>query len=121
MTRPTPLEPVRILPDAGRLGEREGARFTVRIDGVLRDAFVVRFRGRPYAYLNACRHLSLPLDFGDACFLDGAGDALVCVHHGARYRPESGECMAGPCSGGRLTALALEERGRELWCVGVLR
>ena len=50
------------------------------------------------------------LDFGDAHFFDDAYDALVCCHHGARYRPETGECVDGPCEGGRLTALAMEER-----------
>ena len=45
-------------------------------------------------------------------------EALVCVRHGARYRPDTGECLGGPCRGARLTALALEERGCELWCTG---
>lgn len=121
MDDPLPFPPVRVLPDARRLREGDGARFTVTVDGVSRDAFVVRYRGRPYAYVNACRHESLPLDFGDAHFFDEAYDALVCCHHGARYRPETGECVGGPCVGGRLTPLALEEREGALWCVGVAR
>jgi hypothetical protein len=68
-----------------------------------------------------CRHQSLPLDFGDAHYFDEAYDALVCCHHGARYRPESGECFAGPCLGGRLTPLVVEERDGALWCVGAAR
>ena len=67
------------------------------------------------------RHELMNLDFGDARFFDDDYDALVCCHHGARYRPETGECMCGPCEGGRLTALRLEERGAEVWCVGVAR
>jgi len=121
MTEPIAFTPVRILPDARRLREGDGARFTVTLDGVARDAFVVRYRGRAHAYVNSCRHQSLPLDFGDAHFFDEAYDALVCCHHGARYRPETGECVAGPCQGGRLTALAVEERDGALWCVGVAR
>ena len=113
--------PVRILADARRLREGDGARFTVSVDGVSRDAFAVRFHGLAYAYVNACRHESLPLDFGDAHYFDQAYDALVCCHHGARYRPESGECVAGPCLGARLTPLAVEEREGALWCVGVRR
>ena len=118
MTEPFPFTPVRILPDARRLRDGDGCRFTVTVEGVSRDAFAVRFRGRAYAYVNSCRHESLPLDFGDAHFFDEAFDALVCCHHGARYRPETGECVAGPCVGGRLTALTLEERDGALWCVG---
>ena len=118
---PTDFEPVMVLREAARLSEGQGARFTVRLEGLPRDAFAVRYRGSPYAYLNTCRHQSLPLDFGDAHFFDEAYDALVCCHHGARYRPESGACMGGPCAGGSLTALALEEREGALWCVGLAR
>ena len=108
-----------VLPVAARLSEVEGVRFTLRLDGLPRDAFAVRWRGRPYAYLNTCRHQGLNLDFGDAHFFDEARDALVCCHHGARYDPASGACAGGPCAGGALTALILEERGGALWCVGV--
>ena len=113
------ITPIRILADSRRLGEAQGVRFTLMLDGIERDAFAVRYHGTPYGFLNCCRHQSLPLDFGDAHFFDEAYDALVCCHHGARYRPETGECLEGPCAGGRLTALALEERGGELWCMGV--
>ena len=121
MHEPDAFAPVRILPDARRLREGDGARFTVTLDGVSRDAFVVRYRGQPHAYLNSCRHQSLTLDFGDARFFDETYDALVCCHHGARYRPETGECVAGPCAGARLTALRVVERDGALWCVGVSR
>ena len=113
-----PFAPVRVIADATRLGEGQGARFEVTLDGVRRDAFAVRFKGRLHAYVNACRHQHLPLDFGDGRFFDDEYDALVCCHHGARYRPDTGECVAGPCAGARLTPLALEARGEELWCVG---
>lgn len=108
--------PLCILRDARRLGEGEGLRFHVRIDGIEREAFAVRYRGRVYAYLNACRHQQRNLDYGDARFFDGTSEALVCRHHGARYRPQSGECLSGPCAGGRLTPLAVEERNGALWC-----
>ena len=118
---PSAFTPVRILLDARRLSEGAGARFIVVLDGVSRDAFVVRFHGQAHAYVNSCRHQSLPLDFGDAHYFDEAYDALVCCHHGARYVPETGECVAGPCQGGRLTRLAVEERDGALWCTGAAR
>jgi nitrite reductase/ring-hydroxylating ferredoxin subunit len=121
MPEPIAFTPVRVLPDARRLRELDGARFAVTVEGVSRDAFVVRYRGSLYAYVNSCRHQSLTLDFGDARFFDESADALVCCHHGARYRPETGECVDGPCVGGRLTKLWLEERDGALWCVGVDR
>jgi nitrite reductase/ring-hydroxylating ferredoxin subunit len=110
--------PLRIHPDIRRLTEFGAVRFALRLDGIERDAFAVRFRGRVYAWVNSCRHQSLPLDFGDAHFFDERADALVCCHHGARYDPASGVCVDGPCEGARLTALAIEQRGNELWCLG---
>ncbi len=110
--------PVRVLADAGALAEGRAVRFTLRLDGVARDAFALRWRGETRAFVNACRHQSLPLDFGDARFLDASGEAIACVHHGARYRPDTGECVDGPCRGAFLTPLALEERDGALWCTG---
>ena len=109
---------VRVLAEARRLGEAQGVRFTIVLDGVSFDAFAVRWRGAAYAYVNRCRHQGLTLDFGDAHFFDEEMDALVCCHHGARYRPDTGACLDGPCAGGKLTALALEERDGALWCTG---
>jgi nitrite reductase/ring-hydroxylating ferredoxin subunit len=110
--------PIRVLATAVALAEGGGARFTVTLDGVRRDAFVVRWRGALHAWVNACRHQSLPLDFGDARFFDGALDALVCIHHGARFRPDTGECVEGPCRGAFLTPLRLEERADGVWYTG---
>ena len=115
------ITPIRVLTDVQRLGESQGVRFRLSLDGIERDAFAVRYRGMVYGFLNSCRHQALPLDFGDAHFFDDAYDALVCCHHGARYRPETGQCLDGPCAGGSLTALILEQRDASLWCVGVNR
>jgi len=114
------LPPLLVLADPAKLRDGGGARFRLRDFGIERDAFVIRFGGRLYAYVNACRHQSLPLDWGDAQFFDAAGTLLECRHHGARYRPETGACVDGPCDGGRLTPLALELRDGALWCLGRL-
>lgn len=109
---------VRVGPAASRWAEGVSVRFRMRLDGVERDAFAVRWHGEVRAFVNSCRHQSLPLDFGDGHFFDDAFDALVCCHHGARYAPDTGVCVEGPCAGAKLTALALEERDDALWCVG---
>ncbi len=109
---------VRVPGNADGPREGESVRFTLVLDGVSRAAFALRWRGTLVAYVNTCRHLSLPLDGGDGRFLDPGLDALVCVHHAACYRPDTGVCIAGPCRGARLTALALEQRADGLWCTG---
>jgi nitrite reductase/ring-hydroxylating ferredoxin subunit len=103
---------------ADSLRDGDGVRFRVTLDGLQYDAFAVRWRGRVHAYVNMCRHQSLPLDFGDARYFDETFDALVCCHHGARYAPDTGRCVEGPCEGASLTALAVEQRGADLWCTG---
>ncbi len=113
-----PAPAVHVLDDVRTLGEGQSAKFTVRLHGLARPAFVVRWKGALHAYVNTCRHQSLPLDFGDGQFFDDTYDALVCVQHGARYHPGSGACLDGPCEGGRLTKLGLEQRGQALWCTG---
>ena len=108
----------KILEDASRLREGGAIKFEVVRDGIRREAFAVRYRGTLYAYVNTCRHQSLPLDFGDAHFFDDEYDAIVCCQHGARYRPETGECVEGPCVGGRLTPVDVEERDGAIWSGG---
>ena len=114
-----PLPPLRVMTDVRRLAETRAVNFEITVDGVSRPAFAVRFRGVVRGFLNVCRHQARALDFGDGRFFDNEADALVCCHHGARYDAVDGGCVSGPCAGGRLTALALEQRGDELWCMGL--
>ena len=110
--------PVLVLAAGAALREGESARFGLVLDGVRREAFVMRWRGEERAWLNTCRHQGLALDFGDGRLLEEGGAAIVCVHHGARYQPDTGECVEGPCRGASLTSLALERRPDGLWCTG---
>jgi nitrite reductase/ring-hydroxylating ferredoxin subunit len=86
-----------------------GARFQVTIDGVAAPAFVVRYRSQVYAYLNRCAHKLVELDWEQGQFFDHEGRHLICTSHGARYRPEDGVCIAGPCPGARLVSLEVFE------------
>lgn len=110
--------PVVVLTDATRLADGASVRFRITLDGVLRDAFALRWQGEAYAYVDTCRHQARSLSYGDGQVLDVGEGLLVCRHHGARYVPRSGVCIEGPCVGAQLTALALELREGALVCTG---
>lgn len=87
-----------------------GHRFEVpKKDGEPAPAFVVRYEGRAYAFLNRCAHVSVELDWEQGQFFDTTRLYLICATHGAIYEPDSGRCIAGPCKGARLTAIAVDE------------
>ena len=72
--------------------------------------------GEVRAYKNECRHLPMPLDDRDPGELwDSERRYLVCNSHGARYQPEDGLCVAGPCEGSHLKALPIEVRDGEVF------
>ncbi|RPH65116.1 MAG: Rieske (2Fe-2S) protein [Burkholderiales bacterium] len=82
-------------------------------------AFVVRYDGCARAFLNRCAHLRAELDWLPGRFFDDSGLYLICATHGALYEADSGRCVAGPCSGGRLAPLRCVERdGRVRVAVG---
>ena len=90
-----------------------GIRFTVEQNGDRKPAFVIRYQGSVFAYLNQCSHLGIPLDIRPGNVFDASGDLLICAAHGATYAPDSGACAGGPCFGEALPALGVyEDRGR---------
>jgi len=77
-----------------------------------RRAIVLRDRhGAARAYLDLCLHLPVPLSIGPDGPLDTDRTHLLCRTHGARYRPEDGLCIEGPCEGESLQALELIDEG----------
>jgi len=77
------------------------------VDGT--SVFVVKKFDRLYAYHNRCPHLGVPLEWLPDKFLDTGAELIQCATHGALFVIESGECVAGPCSGQQLRPLALEQ------------
>ena len=53
-------------------------------------------------FVNRCPHRRLPLDRRGRLRLSGAQRLLVCPNHGAKFEPETGRCVAGPCFGKHL-------------------
>lgn len=90
----------------------KGFRFQVVVRGDVRPAFVVRYGGQVNAYLNACAHRAVELDWVAGEFFDAERRYLICATHGARYEPATGRCVAGPCGDASLTPLSVhEDRG----------
>jgi len=60
-----------------------------------------------FAYHNRCPHFSLPLNFEPQVFHVYDREYLMCAHHTALFRIADGYCFDGPCTGARLTAIAV--------------
>lgn len=70
------------------------------------QGILVRTTAGVRAYKNECRHLPMPLDDREPGELwDEHGRYLVCNSHGARYLPDDGLCVSGPCEGSHLKQL----------------
>lgn len=101
------------LADSGR-----GVRFEVEYFGEPAPAFAIRYRGRVHAYLNRCAHVAMELDWQEGVFFDADGRDLLCATHGATYDAATGRCVGGPCNGGRLLKLNMEERDGMVYFTG---
>ncbi|MHB1871385.1 MAG: Rieske (2Fe-2S) protein [Steroidobacteraceae bacterium] len=69
--------------------------------------FVVRCGTAVRGYVNHCPHAGHPLDLRPHHFLTPDRALIVCASHGALFDKESGQCIAGPCPGRPLRAIAL--------------
>lgn len=72
------------------------------------EAFLVRIDNDYHVYLNACRHVGIPLDWMPNEFFDETDKLLLCRTHGAVYEPATGLCVGGPCTGKSLTRIPIE-------------
>ena len=79
------------------------------IDGESEAILLYRDNEEIQAWLNICPHAGRRLDYAPGKFLMQDGD-LVCAAHGATFRLDSGLCVAGPCRGASLRAVAVEWR-----------
>jgi len=112
-------EPERLICESPALVDSGKAlRFEVEYFGARAPAFVLRFRGRVYGYLNRCGHMPMELDWREGEFFDAEGRDLICSTHGATYAADSGRCLGGPCGSTPLVALRVEERGGKVYFKG---
>jgi len=68
--------------------------------------FLVCHQSKIFAYANICPHQGHPLNLTPNGFFTLDKGALLCSSHGAIFKPETGECIGGPCLGQALKKLA---------------
>jgi nitrite reductase/ring-hydroxylating ferredoxin subunit len=68
--------------------------------------FAIKYDNEIYVYQNECPHLGVNLEFIENEFLDADGSLIQCSTHGALFAIDTGHCLAGPCQGDHLTAMA---------------
>ena len=73
------------------------------------SAFVLKFENKLYAYENKCPHLGIELDWIPGQVFDDEQAFLVCSTHGARFKPDTGKCISGPCMGQSLKRLNIAQ------------
>ncbi len=77
--------------------------------------FLVRHQGQIRAYLNACPHTGVNLEWREHDFMDYTGNYIQCSVHGAQFRPDSGLCIHGPCLNQHLQALPIEVENGQIY------
>lgn len=94
----------------GALGEAQAV-----IDGEPESLVLHRSGDTVRAWLNVCPHAGRRLDWAPGQFLKSREGHLVCAAHGASFELEGGGCVAGPCRGDTLRAVAVEVRDGQVW------
>ena len=97
-----PLPALDDLPDGGLL------EVEAEIDGVAESLILHRKGDSVRAWLNICPHAGRRLDWAPGKFLMSKDGLLVCAAHGASFELGAGACVAGPCRGDSLRAVAVD-------------
>ena len=88
--------------------------FDVKIKRKTWSIFVVHKDGEFFAYFNQCPHTGASLEWQQDEFLDLDKTLIQCATHGALFLINSGKCIAGPCAGEKLQALALSIKSNKI-------
>ena len=98
----------------GELRPGETRKFVFECGGQEVEGFVLNYAGELHAYVNRCRHVPMSLDWVENQFFTADGRFVQCATHGAYYRPETGECVAGPPCGKSLHRIPLTVEGGDV-------
>jgi nitrite reductase/ring-hydroxylating ferredoxin subunit len=95
-----PLCRVEQITDGGAL------EVSAEIDGQPQSLVLLRAGSTVQGFFNICPHAGRLLNWAPGRFLIEDG-TVVCAVHGASFRIPDGLCIAGPCRGQSLRAVAL--------------
>jgi len=93
----------------------ETRKFLLLCGGREIEAFLLNHDGDFHAYVNACRHVPMTMDWIENQFFTEDGCHVQCATHGALYDPASGDCVAGPALGKRLIRVPLRIEGEDIY------
>lgn len=102
----------------GEIPEPGAKAYLLDPEGGDDEVVVVRHDGRVYAYINSCPHTGAPLDWTPDQFLNLDRTLLQCATHDALFRIDDGLCVAGPCAGQALRAVAVTVTDASVWLDG---
>ncbi|NDY93786.1 Rieske (2Fe-2S) protein [Ideonella livida] len=72
--------------------------------------FIVRHGEVLHAWRNACPHIpGAPMAWKRHAYLSPEGTQVMCHAHGARFEPDTGLCVHGPCLGRHLLPVPLRQ------------
>jgi nitrite reductase/ring-hydroxylating ferredoxin subunit len=106
---PAPLALMAQIEDGGFL------EVEAQVEGDAESLILHRAGDVVRAWLNVCPHAGRRLDWAPGKFLRSREGQLVCAVHGATFELVQGECVAGPCRGASLRAVAVEIRDGAVW------
>ena len=91
------------------------AEVEATLDGDAESLILYRDGDGVRAWLNVCPHAGRRLDWAPGKFLKSQDGHLVCAVHGATFELHAGECVAGPCRGAYLRAVAVQVRDGQIY------
>ena len=79
---------------------------------------VIQKNSQFYVYKNRCPHIGINLEYQPNRFLDKEEQYIQCSNHGALFEIDTGYCVAGPCSGKSLIAVAFQHTNNTILVSG---
>ncbi|MFV2005171.1 MAG: Rieske (2Fe-2S) protein [Gammaproteobacteria bacterium] len=88
--------------------------FEIEISCKIQSVFLVHKNGEFFAYYNQCPHTGANLEWQEDQFLDLDQELIQCATHDALFKIDSGECIAGPCTGELLKSIPIIITGTDI-------